>query len=204
MPRFAATALGWTGGWARHPPHTDTPGQSHRRWAGQVGWEQVPQRATRTWGQVQWLSGLRTAPTSRAPHGSAGCPFLQPLGSPHSYTNQPQLTAWCLTATWNLTSYLEQGASQWPSPPSSELENLFSANCGAKGSSPLGRQPPPPPAHVPAPPPPPSQLGHLALAATPSHQALLACIPLTPHLTQGPCPQGLQGKLHPNSHPELL
>lgn len=128
-----------------------------------------------------------------------GCPFLQPLGSPHFYRRQTRLPA------WSLTSYPEQRASQWPSPPSPGLGKLFSANCGAKGSSPLGRQPPALPAHVPAP-------LHLRLASQatgpwqppPSHQALLACIPPTPHLAQGPCPEGLQGKAHLNSYQELL
>lgn len=144
----------------------------------------MPQRAARTWGQTRWLSGLRTVTTSREPPLplELGCPGQQPSGSPQSYESQLRPVAWCLT------SYLEQGA--WPLPPSSGWGKLFSANCGTKGSSPLGGQPHPrQPTSQPLSPL-PSQLGHLPLAASPSHRALLACIPPTPaptrHLAQGP------------------
>lgn len=87
MPRFAATALGWTGGWARHPTQAHL-GKATGCWAGRVAWEQVPQRVTRTWGRPRWLSRLRTAPTNRAPRGSAGLPVSSALGQP-SFLQEP-------------------------------------------------------------------------------------------------------------------
>lgn len=133
-----------------------------------------------------------------------GRPFVQPRGGgPHFCGADIGFQPGTLPAT--LEPHQIPGAEgiNWPWPSSSGLGRLFSANCGAKGSSPLGRQPPiPPTSPRPSPVPPLSdQLGPRPLAASPSHQALLACIapsPPTPHLAQGPLAlKGLQGKLQP-------
>lgn len=180
MPRFAATALGWTGGWACHPPYTNTPGQS-RRLVGRAGWMRAGasegRQDSRSDTVAEWAPNCHHR--SRAPPPTElGCPVRQPSGP--SVPQEP-------TAAHSLV------------PPQLPLP----------GSSPLGR-----PARHRQPvsqplPPLPSQPGPLPLAASPSHRALLARIPPPPpptpqHLAQGPCPQGRQGKLHPNSSQELL
>lgn len=46
MPRFAATTLGWTGGWVRQLPHVR--GQSPEA-GGQDKGKRCPQKAPGTW-----------------------------------------------------------------------------------------------------------------------------------------------------------
>lgn len=115
--------------------------------------------------------------------GSAGPPLRSALGRRPSFLrSQPRLPAWHLASHLGASPATRVEGVNWPWPPSSGLGRLSSANCGAKGSSPLGRHPHPTSSPRPSPdPPPPDQPGPRPLAASPSHQALLACVAPRPH-----------------------
>ena len=142
--------------------------------------------------------------------GSAGPPLRSALGRRPSFLrSQPRLPAWHLASHLGASPATRVEGVNWPWPPSSGLGRLSSANCGAKGSSPLGRHPHPTSSPRPSPdPPPPDQPGPRPLAASPSHQALLACVaprPHQPHTSpRAPSPHGAARETPPNSHQELL
>lgn len=187
MPRFAATALGSTGGWARHPPHKHTWVKPQAGGQGRLDGSRCL-RATRTWEQAWWPSELRNAPTSRGPQGSAGPPIsvalvptranlgLQPRTSPAT-RNRGRCNGLChspLGGKSSLVPTVEQMA----------------AHPGQAAPTPTSPSPSPTSTSTwPAGPPAPGSL-HFP----PSFPGLH---PTTQHLAQGPCPQGLQGKLTP-------
>lgn len=194
MPCFAATALGSTGGWARHPLHKHT-------WAKpQAGGRAGRIEAGASEGHQDLGAGMVAEWAQKCPYqrSSPRQSWATHFCSPCPYKSQPRLTASPATGSRGRRNGLCH-------PPLGGKSSLVptveqkAAHPGQAAPTPASPCPSPLP-----PPPPPGQLGHLPLAASTSHQASLVCIPPTQHLAQGPCPQGLQGKLHPKSYQELL
>lgn len=171
--------LPWAGLEGGHvTPHTNT-------WAKpQAGGQGRWMGAGASEGQARWLSGLRSAPTRRAPVATLGRPFLQP---------------WAALVPTRASLSVQPGSS--PATRSRGRRNgLCHPPLGSKSSLvPTVEQKaahpwtgsPPPLAHVPAPLHP-----HLRLASWSA--------PPPQYLAQGASPQGLQGKVHPSSYQELL
>lgn len=118
MPRFAAAAPGWTGGWTHRRPHTHS-GRGHRL---------VGRAAGRMWCPEALPDGLGTAhPTRAAPTGRTG----RPLAAASVPPGAPQLTA-CF-----VMGFLEPAGHGHPPP--GQLERAFDASSGAERSSAQGR-----------------------------------------------------------------
>lgn len=180
MPRFAATALGWTGGWARHP-HTTT-------WAKpQAGGQGRWMGAGASEGQARWLSGLRSAPPGEPPWQYWAARSCSP--------GQP----WAALVPIRASLSVQPGSS-----PVTRSRGRRSGLChpplGSKSSlvptveqkaahpwtgSPTPVSPRPCPLHL-----------HLRLASWSA--------PPPQYLAQGASPRGLQGKVRPSSYQELL
>lgn len=179
MPRFAATALGWTGGWAK-------PGG---QWAGQAGGS-VASESHQDLRSGTVAGCAQNYPNSSCPDGApqsrTGLPTVEALGQPSFLRTS---SAHHLVPT----SYLNRGALQGLAPHP-WAGRLFSAPCGAEGSSPFPHQP------LPSLPPPPSaghHPGHLRPFSSSHHPPPSAFLP--PTHSPGPAPRisGLQGKPRP-------
>lgn len=194
MPRFAATALGWTGGGQATTPYR--AGQSHKadrqgRSDGSGCLGRPPGLEVRHGGCVAPELPLLPLPDG-APQGRADCPLLQPVGSPHSWESQPRPTA------LSLAGYLKQGALQEPSPPPLGWEISLVSAVEQKAAHPWVGGPLALPAHVPAPR--HSQLGHRPWQPPPP--TVPSCSAFPPpscqHTARAP-PSGAARETPPNS-----
>lgn len=173
MPRFAATALGWTGG-GMTPPRT--PGQSHK-----AGRRDRSDGVDAPGGHQDVESGMVAGQAPSCSHAAAlRCPSRQSWDAHLSSPCQPSFLGEPTSASiLVLAGYLEQegiaGALATPS-------GLGSSAVEQK-AAPL---PPSPCLSLPPSPPPPAGPATCAGKPPHSHQAPLACTPHPPRTAQGP------------------